>query len=270
MADQHLSELTYSEVRDDTTVSQDQKTEKLIDETLGTMITLLVHRGRSDIANTLAAVVNARIEYDSDSHSRDLWLEHQPEDKESFQSSIEGWRQVFDEVVERKRFPLDWLGTREIMPPVPFGWRKILAGSEQNGKRPTNHARKVRTMSAFAQDWLAFTNDGELQVYCALKKIQESVLPREETIGIFPLAGGRIPGHTWEPDFLVTYKGRAGVLEVDGPHHTNRRALDTTREHLLRDAGVAYVDRIMVESLRDPDELNGALRRFLRRLSETR
>jgi hypothetical protein len=70
--------------------------------------------------------------------------------------------------------------------------------------------------------------------------------------------GGRLPGKTWEPDVLVTYKKRAGVLESDDPHHNARRAMDKTRDNLWLDAGVAFV------------ELDASLRKFLKRLSETR
>jgi very-short-patch-repair endonuclease len=84
------------------------------------------------------------------------------------------------------------------------------------------------------------------------------------------LAGGRLPGRTWEPDVLVTYRGRAGVLEIDGPHHNRRRAFDTSREHLFRQSGVALVDRVTVEAIVNPDELMTILKRFLKWLAETR
>ncbi|MDN2497100.1 hypothetical protein FHY52_10390 [Nocardia nova] len=247
-----------------------QKPDKVIDATLGTIVAVLIRRGQSDVANVLGSVVNVCIEYDYESGTNDLWLEYDHEDKERFEAVMNTLRSVFDEVVTRRRLPLQWLGCREVLPQVPFGWRKILESAPPNGKRPTNHARKIRSHSAFIEDYLAFTNEGERTVYRALKQLQEKDLPSEETIGIYPLAGGRIPSRTWEPDFLVTYKGRAGVLEIDGPHHNHRRALDTTRDHLLRDAGVAYVDRITVEALADPIELASSLRRFLRRLSETK
>ncbi|WP_189309844.1 hypothetical protein [Streptomyces brasiliensis] len=120
------------------------------------------------------------------------------------------------------------------------------------------------------EDNLAFTNEGEQRVYQLLKHRQESVLPVEETIAIFPLPNGRIAQRTWEPDFLVTYKGRAGTLEIDGPHHNARRALDVTREHLMRDSGIAYVDRVPVETLESRVELERVIDRFLRRLAEAR
>ena len=68
----------------------------------------------------------------------------------------------------------------------------------------------------------------------------------------------------------MTYKKRAGVLEIDGPQHNVRRALDMSRDNLWLDTGVAYVDRITVEALTDPRELEAFLKKFLKRLAETR
>ena len=122
----------------------------------------------------------------------------------------------------------------------------------------------------FSEDGLLFTNEGERTVYRALKQIQEKDFRRDETIGIFPLPAGRVPDHTWEPDLLVTYKGRVGVLEIDGPSHNGRRALDRTRDHVLLDSGIAFVDRVPVEALSDRTELMAVLRRFLRRIGDPR
>jgi hypothetical protein len=46
--------------------------------------------------------------------------------------------------------------------------------------------------------------------------------------------------------------------------------MDMTRDSLWLDAGVAFVDRIPVEALSDPRELDSSLKKFLKRLSETR
>jgi hypothetical protein len=46
--------------------------------------------------------------------------------------------------------------------------------------------------------------------------------------------------------------------------------MDTTRDHLWLDAGVAFFDRIPVETVSNPKELEAFLRRFLKRLAETR
>ena len=151
-----------------------------------------------------------------------------------------------------------------------YGWREQL-NDALNGKRPINQARKVRREGPqFLEDYLAFTNAGELKVYRALKKLQENDLPSEETIGIYPLAGGRIPGHTWEPDLLVTYQGRTGVLEIDGPHHNPATRTQYECEHLFRESGIAWVDRVTVEAVDNPGELEQTLRRFLRELVKHR
>jgi hypothetical protein len=46
--------------------------------------------------------------------------------------------------------------------------------------------------------------------------------------------------------------------------------MDMTRDSLWLDAGVAFVDRLPVETLSDPRELDSSLRKFLKRLSQTR
>ena len=43
-----------------------------------------------------------------------------------------------------------------------------------------------------------------------------------------------------------------------------------SRDNLWLDTGMAYVDRITVEALANPRELEAFLRKFLKRLAETR
>ena len=115
-------------------------------------------------------------------------------------------------------------------------------------------------------DRLLFRTPEELLVYDELCRIQRE-LPRHENLTIAPVQAVRVPGHTWEVDLLVMYRGRVGVIEVDGGAHHGRWAADRTRDRLLEDAGVAYVDRIPVEEARDPAEVRAFLDRFLFRLS---
>ncbi|MFG1686994.1 hypothetical protein ACGFNP_42995 [Nonomuraea sp. NPDC049269] len=116
-----------------------------------------------------------------------------------------------------------------------------------------------------SEDNLIFTNIGELKLYRALKQRQQKY-DQLETIGIFPLPGMHIPGHTFEPDVLVTLKGRAGVIEIDGPHHIKRWAFDKSKDYLLENAGVALISRIGPEDIDNPKELEAFLDRFLRKL----
>ncbi|GGP55320.1 hypothetical protein [Streptomyces abikoensis] len=262
---------TYEEIINDPWTTGEEKQRAMADSLLGHMAALLFQRGDSAHLNLLLRVRTAVIEYDGDSQTNDLWLEIDPGDEAAFTSEArERLTDAFERVSNRLGYGVTWIGFRETLPQVGPDWRQRLQ-EMMSADRPTNQAR--RTMPEKPQwvlDRLAFTNAGERRVYQALKYMQEKELPSEETISIFPLPNGRVPGHTWEPDLLVTYRGRAGVLEIDGPNHRARRAMDTTRDHLLRDAGIAYVDRIPVEAIENPQELSTTLKRFLRRLSEYR
>lgn len=69
-----------------------------------------------------------------------------------------------------------------------------------------------------------------------------------------------------EPDFFVIHKGRTGILEVDGPHHTSeRRVLEQERERLFRLHGVRIVERY--EAQRCENKPHDVVREFLRLLT---
>ncbi|WP_370352766.1 hypothetical protein [Catenulispora sp. EB89] len=253
---------------DDPRTKDEDKRRIIGDHILGVAATVLARNGDRKLAMLLANVVSVRYGLDPEDQSWDnLWIDVLPEDQPAYtEETIEQLKRLFNDIGERRSYPVGWVCVRQVLPEVGPGWQSQLK-AQADGERPTNQGRRVRLAPPkFTEDGLWFTNAGELAVYRALKRLQDSVLRSEETIGIYPLAGGRVPGRTWEPDVLVTYKGRAGVIEVDGPHHNGRRAMDRTRDHLLMDAGVAFVDRIPVEVLDSPDELTEALQRFLRRL----
>ncbi|MER5823041.1 hypothetical protein ABT086_12400 [Streptomyces mirabilis] len=262
---------TYEEIINDSWITDEEKKRVMADSLLGHMAALLFQRGDSAHLNLLLRLRTAVIEHDYDSQTDDLWLEFDPGDAAAFTSEArERFKEVFERVSNRLAYGVPWIGFRETLPEVGPDWRQRLQ-EMMSADRPTNQARRTMPEKPqWLQDRLAFTNAGELRVYQALKHMQEKELPAEETISIFPLPYGRVPGHTWEPDLIVAYRGRVGVLEIDGPNHRARRAMDTTRDHLLRDAGIAYVDRIPVEAIENPEELSTTLKRFLRRLSESR
>jgi hypothetical protein len=156
------------------------------------------------------------------------------------------------------------------MVPVPSAdWRKQLRSA--NGPTPTNQARKVRLEPEDQhpiEDDLHFTNEWEHGVYRVLKA-RQAALPDNRTIGIIPLAGMKLLGSTRWPDFLITYKGRAGVIEVDGPHHAGvrRASADHSRTNLLYNAGVEWVDRIDVRDVKTTAEVEKFVDNFLARLA---
>jgi hypothetical protein len=242
------SHRTYDEWLADDNLTDSEKNRLRAEVTLGNAAAIMVQRADQKTAQLLLDVVNTVVEWDPESRSEDLWLEVSPEHMSQFTKEItEHIKEVCVEVSRRRGYDLDWVGVREVLPVVGPDWRELVR-DQISGKRPTNQAQRIQSEPRrYAEDGLLFTNEGERTVYRALKKIQEKEFPREETIGIYPLPRGRVRAHTWEPDILVTYKGRAGVLEVDGPSHNGRRALDRTRDHVLLDAGVAFVDRVPVE-----------------------
>ncbi|WP_445276631.1 hypothetical protein [Streptomyces sp. DSM 41033] len=232
---------------------------------------LLVRRGDAATARLMLLVERWSLEWDERGNEKDLVLEVDPANRRLFtQDLVEKLNALCAEVSGRFGLGVSWIEVRETLPSVGPGWRNLVQ-QELFGERPTNQARRLQTgPPRWVEDNLAFTNEGERQVYRLLKERQENVLPAEDTIAIFPLANGRVRHRTWEPDFIVTYRGRVGVLEVDGPHHNARRALDLTREHLLHDSGVAHVDRVPVEALENPAEISAVIDRFLRRLADPR
>jgi len=263
---------TYNEMLEERGLAPADEQRIKADAILGISAALLQQRGDKDLALLLLDVIQPVIERTDDRFEPDnLWLEVAPEHMDGFEKNVvEKIRDACHEVCQRRGYDIYFEGVREILPDVGPEWRENLRQQSVGGKRPTNHARRVKLESSRPkEDWLTFTNEGELTVYRALRRIQES-FPADETMGIFPLPGGRLANRTWEPDVLVTYKRRAGVLEIDGPHHNARRAMDMTRDHMWLDAGVAFVSRIPVEALTDPAELEAVLRRFLKRLAETR
>lgn len=154
----------------------------------------------------------------------------------------------------------------DVVPVVAEGdWRERV--EKTLGLGPSNQAgilppREKRPRA----DRLDFASDAELAVYLALRDRQDG-LPANDTILIAPNAGVRVKGSTISPDFLVTYRGRVGAIEVDGPSHRGKWANDRSRDQLLEDGGVAYVLRVTVEETADPDALARLVDRLLGRLA---
>jgi very-short-patch-repair endonuclease len=103
-----------------------------------------------------------------------------------------------------------------------------------------------------------------VNVYAGLKRAWADPGP----FSVVPNTLIALPGHTWEVDFLIGYRGRVGVIEVDGPTHRRKWASDRSRDRLLEDAGIAYIDRIAVEDTDDEAQVDQFVGRFVRRLAE--
>ncbi|SCE95849.1 hypothetical protein GA0070618_2210 [Micromonospora echinospora] len=152
-------------------------------------------------------------------------------------------------VAERNGYEnVDGVRARPALPDVSGDWRTTYS-SRLTQERPTNQARREAGRPEHpVEDGLTFGSDEELSVYRALKRLQAR-FPEHDTIAIAPLPGVRLrAGHTWSPDVLVTGRGRALVMEIDGPHHRNPRRYvdDRNRDLQWQRCGVPVV-RIAVE-----------------------
>ncbi len=131
----------------------------------------------------------------------------------------------------------------------------------------TNHATLVPLPEQHPRkDGFHFRDPAEVNVYEGLLRLQQTLLP-ETTILVAPNCLARLPGRAREVDFLVTYQGKVGAIDVDGSTHHKRYAADQSRDQLLVDAGVAIVERIVAEDTNKPEEVDQFLKRFVRRLT---
>jgi hypothetical protein len=144
-------------------------------------------------------------------------------------------------------------------------WRARVLAAIQG--QVSNHATLVPLRPSHpAFDQLNFRDMAELTVYKELRTVQER-LPETSTLTIIPNCALRVPKHTWEPDFVVIYRGKAGVIEVDGASHNAKRASDKSRERLLENAGFTYVDRFDAADCEDSATVAQLVSRFLEKLT---
>ncbi|QEU93263.1 hypothetical protein [Streptomyces kanamyceticus] len=239
------------------------------EQVLGAAATLLHRQGDAETAGIAVDVTTAHLtlwdsDFGIDTYKAVLEVEPHllPRFTEEAQERI---REAMRTVTARNR-DLS-VGLMEVLPTIPevsVDWRKQLRAA--TGPSPTNQARRVRLEPQHPmEDGLHFTNVWEQGVYRVLKE-RQAALPDDDTIGIVPLGAMRVRGHTYEPDLLVTYRGRAGVIEIDGPHHKERASSDKSRDRLMQNAGVHYVDRLDVRDSTKKEEVEKFVATFLKRL----
>lgn len=167
---------------------------------------------------------------------------------------------------------------REVLPEVHRDWRQRLA-QELLAEQPSNQGLQLRTEpNAISRDGIYLTNREEDKVYAVLRDLQRTE-PPDDTFLIAPLPTVLIPDRPTarppggpaarHPDFLITYRGRAGIIEVDGPHHHRgpRYATGVSRDAILLNAGIRHVGRIVVEDVTERSQVEQFIRAFLKRLA---
>lgn len=237
------------------------------DMQLGTAIKLLFHRGRHKAVNLLLSAEDVvwewknsdwGIEYYELGLVVDIDMFDEYHDDEVFGAICN----AFCAVMKGQKEGVSAVNLYPAL--VRRDWRKDVE-SHLRGK-PSNQAALVKLPDRFpVVDSMRFRDGAETAVYSALKAKQEA-LPATDSLTIIPNASVRIPGHTWEPDFVVLYRGRAGVIEVDGGSHRKKYAADKSRDKLLEDAGITRVERIDVGDAENPHECQSFVDSFLRRL----
>lgn len=146
-------------------------------------------------------------------------------------------------------------------------WRSDRALARDDDSLMANQALFPGTTDLIVRDRLRFPNEWEASVYDALKKRQAD-LPETRTLGIMPGPGFRAPNNTFGPDFVVTYRGRAVAVEVDGPHHARpkRYAADKSKDLVLESCGLVAVLRITPEEVENPELLESFLDAVMEKL----
>ncbi|MBC9822828.1 DUF559 domain-containing protein [Terrabacter sp. MAHUQ-38] len=112
-----------------------------------------------------------------------------------------------------------------------------------------------------------FRSAAEVTVYKALLAEQRE-RPETDNLTILPLPSAKVVGNRFEPDFVVIYKGVAGVIEVDGQHHRGKASEDASRDRILKHCGVVEVDRLDVADVDNAEELARFVKAFLYRLGK--
>ncbi|UXX95794.1 DUF559 domain-containing protein [Streptomyces sp. AD2-2] len=235
---------------------------------LGTSALLMQHQGETETAELIADATSLEIklwntQWDEEGYQVTLVVEPSllPRYKPDALKRI---GQAMKQVLQPAGKDVDEIQARPEIPRLATGWRQQV--KSVNGPKPTNQARKVRLEPDHpVEDQLHFTNQYERELYQALKK-RQAALPDSETIGIMPLGGMRVSQRVLEPDFLITYRGRVAVIELDGPHHKGRAASDHSRDRQLRHAGVSFVERLNVEEVNTLAEVEKFVDDFLTQL----
>jgi len=111
---------------------------------------------------------------------------------------------------------------------------------------------------------LRFRSETEIRIAQALNKIKGVLF--------FPNAKARLGHHRGrvnrEPDFLVCYKGRWGILEVDGSSYHQNAANDHTRDRLFKLHGITIVEHFdATDCYENPEHV---VQQFLYLLSQGR
>ena len=249
--------------------AQDEAQAEQSDRELGTVLKLLYVRGQHEAVQRLIGADDVLFDFRTSDWGIEYYeivlvvqVERFPEYQEG--EAFEQITAAFNEVWRGSQREAQSVSVQPAL--VAAGWRSNVEGllrpsaSNQAGLVPLQP-------NALRADNMAFRDKGELVLYDAFKARQAS-LPRDQTLTIVPNAAVRVPGRTWEPDFVIVFGGRVGIVEVDGTSHAKKYANDKSRDEILEDSGFALVRRLDVKDAEDPTQAAAFVDRFLRKLAQ--
>lgn len=149
---------------------------------------------------------------------------------------------------------------------IELGGVTVIPRIEANKQVSNQALSPQREHFPFQRHGMRFRGHTELLMFESLVKKQQE-LPRGDTILIVPLPSVWNGRQRQEPDFLVTYRGRAGVIEVDDPTHHGRYVADKSRDQILEQCGVQLIRRIAVEDAAKESDRDEFINVFLQRLA---
>ena len=211
----------------------------VLERVLATAVQMAIRQDRADLALALldAEIVGLRPE------KGDLTLV-----TVEIEASVEAFRLLLEENADQgspdERFPSRlYRFFEDLLPPdkslygvvvrpklaeVEEGWR--------DGVRATMAGKASNQGTAFGasprilHNGLYYRSRTEVKVAEALEQV--------EGLLFFPNSGAMSHGVHKEPDFLVVYDKKVGILEVDGPTHTGRAADDSMRDTYFQTHGI--------------------------------
>lgn len=112
--------------------------------------------------------------------------------------------------------------------PVTDDWREQVRAGLDSG--PSNQGRPFGTSKILTHSGLNYRSRAEVAIAQKLEQSEEILfIPNSAA------AAGKVQK---EPDFVIFYRGRVGILEVDGPTHSGRMADDSLRDSFFQRQGI--------------------------------
>jgi len=112
--------------------------------------------------------------------------------------------------------------------PVEDDWRQQVRAGLDSG--PSNQGRPFGTSKIITHSGLNYRSRAEVAI---AEKLETS-----DDVLFIPNSAAAAGKVQKEPDFLIFYRGKVGILEVDGPTHSGRMADDSLRDSFFQRQGM--------------------------------